>query len=147
MENLKQTLYLNNLRTDKIPEYGYNFIKMLNVFKPVELDFSPKEEFIKPLETRILSMKDDIDRFAFVTPAVVTMNMKHLTVTKELEQELTSNDCQIANPFHKLQTKLSIQFPDKSLLLYDCGKLQKTGQIASTVERWWTSSFDLHPND
>ncbi len=134
LENLKQTLYLNNLRTDKIPEYGYNFIKMLNVFKPVELDFSPKEEFIKPLETRILSMKDDIDRFAFVTPAVVTMNMKHLTVTKELEQELTSNDCQIANPFHKLQTKLSIQFPDKSLLLYDCGKLQKLAKLLQQLK-------------
>ncbi|CCH45775.1 putative helicase [Wickerhamomyces ciferrii] len=134
LEKLKHTLYLNELRTDRVPIHGYSFLRMLNIFEPVQTESIHQEEYIKPLETRILSMKEEIDRFAFVTPAVVTMNMKHLSVTKELEQELISNDNKISNPFHKLQTKLSIQFPDKNLLLYDCGKLQKLAKLLQQLK-------------
>lgn len=132
--HLEQTLYLNQLRCGKMPVYGANVLKLLSVVEPFDLQPSYGNEMIKPLKTRILDMKDTVDRFAFVTPAVVTLNMKKLSVSRELENELTSKVTQIENPFHEIQTKLSIQFPDKSLLLYDCGKLQKLSKLLQQLK-------------
>jgi helicase SWR1 len=134
LSHLEQILYLNNLRCDKTPVYGANLLDTLNVFTPIRLEVSHGEELMKPLTSRILSMQDKVDRFAFVTPAVVTLNMKKLAVSQELANELTSNDCPLENPFHKAQTKLSIQFPDKSFLLYDCGKLQKLSKLLQQLK-------------
>ncbi|ONH68800.1 Helicase SWR1 [Cyberlindnera fabianii] len=131
---LQRALYLNNLRCAKKPMYGTNVINMLKVCEPVKIQTTLGQDLIKPLETRILDMNDEIERFAFVTPPVVTLNMKNLSVSKELANEVNSTGALIENPFHQMQTKLSIQFPDKSLLLYDCGKLQKLAKLLQDLK-------------
>lgn len=135
LEKLKHLLYLNTLRCDREPILSKNLVDKLSIIKPISIDINEGDnDFIKPLKTRILYMKEDIEKFGFVTPAVVNLNLPKLTVSNELNQELTSNDSKIDNPFHQVQTKLSIQFPDKSLLLYDCGKLQKLAKLLQELK-------------
>jgi helicase SWR1 len=131
LSKIKQIIYINNLRCDKSPMYGKNLINELSVVKPIELDFQFKGELIKPLETRMLSMSNEIERFAFVTPEVVNLNMTELTIPSKVADKVS----ELENPLHKVQTKLSIQFPDKSLLLYDCGKLQKLAKLLTDLQK------------
>ncbi|KAH3673271.1 hypothetical protein WICMUC_003730 [Wickerhamomyces mucosus] len=134
LRKLEHVVYLNNLRCEKTPLYGCNLIKRLTVVNPLNIDVTFHEELIKPLDTRMLSLNDEIEKFAFVTPEVVTLDMPKLSLSKELAIELSSNENKVTNPLHKVQTKLSIQFPEKSLLLYDCGKLQKLSKLLQDLK-------------
>lgn len=91
------------------------------------------DDLIKPLQTRLLDGRTTIEKFAVLTPGAVTSNIGELTLG--MDEFVTPNSksgiipyeelVQLDNPFHQVQTKLTIAFPDKSLLQYDCGKLQK----------------------
>ena len=67
-----------------------------------------------------------IERYAFVTPAVVVLDYPQTMLGKVGNQVYGSELLPVQqNPlFHEPQVRLSIAFPDKRLLQYDCGKLQ-----------------------
>ncbi|ANZ76061.1 BA75_03175T0 [Komagataella pastoris] len=132
------TLYLNRLRCERRPIYGKNALDLLKVvhptYKPLKMtdDRVLSEAFddmSTTIDERSIKMKDIFDKFAFVTPPVVCLNMNDVAINSELNGYLRTVDNGISNPFHQLQTKLSIAFPDKSLLQYDCGKLQKLASL------------------
>ncbi|KAI9499562.1 SNF2 family N-terminal domain-containing protein [Zychaea mexicana] len=73
---------------------------------------------------------DIIERYGFVTPGAV---IQHSTtavpelVPSDAPMQVQARLRQALNNdiFHPIQSRLSIAFPDKRLLQYDCGKLQK----------------------
>ncbi|EJS42296.1 swr1p [Saccharomyces arboricola H-6] len=141
-QKVEETLHIlsflkmvNQLRCDRRPIFGKNLIELLT--KDDNLGYGePRiidEGLIKPLQTRVLDNKKIIDIFAVLTPSAVSLDMRKLTlglnddslVDDNTKLEIVENCFEVANPLHQLQTKLTIAFPDKSLLQYDCGKLQK----------------------
>ncbi|ODQ81751.1 hypothetical protein BABINDRAFT_159993 [Babjeviella inositovora NRRL Y-12698] len=127
-DHLKQLLYINGLKCDKAPVYGANLVKL------VTLPVLPVQTLAQTLPGRCLQMADSIEKYAFATPPVVALDMTHNVLTPELEAELVDPHSAVQNPFHQSQTKLAIAFPDKSLLQYDCGKLQKLAGLLQELK-------------
>ncbi|OZJ04819.1 hypothetical protein BZG36_02331 [Bifiguratus adelaidae] len=73
-------------------------------------------------DSRIQDASDIIRLYACITPAVVIQSQPHLN-SPEVEQSNQSN--LPVDIFHPIRNRLQIAFPDKRLLQYDCGKLQK----------------------
>jgi helicase SWR1 len=84
------------------------------------------ESLVVPYDARVSSGTDIWKRYAFVTPSVLVRDWKAL-VLDDLSLDVQESLHQLAryDMFHGLRTCLSIAFPDKRLLQYDCGKLQK----------------------
>lgn len=81
-------------------------------------------------EDRIEKNLDIIERYGFVTPGVVTRHIaadQHSLVPVDLPPTLQVQLHKVLKHdiFHPIRSRLSIAFPDKRLLQYDCGKLQK----------------------
>ncbi|ODQ68247.1 hypothetical protein NADFUDRAFT_20676 [Nadsonia fulvescens var. elongata DSM 6958] len=138
LERTQHALYLSDLRSQKTPIYGRNVLRLCSsTTKPdplmiddskydwtrndllAEVQVSPKQ--------RQTSMIEVIDKFSFVTPPVVCLDMCKW-IFQGLDDdtiERIRNNNMKDDPFHQSQVKLSIAFPDKRLLQYDCGKLQR----------------------
>lgn len=125
LSNLNHLVYVNDLRCEKSPLYGKNTIKTLSILKPLEILTLTHQDLLQPLSTRIFTTKSKVETFAFVTPPIVCLDQPELHIPSEISCKFPYLD----NPMHHAQTKLSIQFPDKSLLLYDSGKLQKLSKL------------------
>ncbi|KAK5088935.1 swr1 complex component [Lithohypha guttulata] len=90
---------------------------------------------VQSLETRSLAMQPFIEQYACITPAAVAIDLP-VTVMGgsrsnaiRQQQAIPSYD-----PFHQAQMKLSIAFPDKRLLQYDCGKLQRLDKLLRQLQ-------------
>ncbi|KAL6862498.1 swr1 complex component [Amphichorda felina] len=85
------------------------------------------------------SLRTTIEKFSCVTPAVVTRDLEQMVLGRQAAQAFTDEDIRLSapvhwtpwmpkepppDPWHEARMRLSIQFPDKRLLQYDCGKLQ-----------------------
>ncbi|GAC97746.1 hypothetical protein PHSY_005333 [Pseudozyma hubeiensis SY62] len=139
MERWKHVAYLNQYRCTKRPVYGSGLIKILREagkatrLEPLEQHESNRKGFltrcdsllriVQSRSTRRENMQPYIDRFAFVTPRAVAVDMPRwalpgLEPTPDLVQPSFDT-------VHPVAVKLHIAFPDASLLQYDCGKLQQ----------------------
>lgn len=118
----REAVRLNNMRNSRVPLYGKDGIESLRVFK------QPIKGVLDHME-REISMHPIIERFAFVTPAVTILDYP-LELLGPVSNHVYNSSSALApivkNPlFHEPQVRLSVAFPDKRLLQYDCGKLQK----------------------
>ncbi|KAI1283310.1 SNF2 family N-terminal domain-containing protein [Xylaria sp. FL0933] len=111
---------------------------------------SPALRTIVPtLDQRAASMRANISKFACVTPAVVTRDLdQFLLGPKEIEMFGDTNLTlsapiryapfmpkeSLVDPWHESRMRLSIQFPDKRLLQYDCGKLQVLDRLLRKLQ-------------
>ncbi|KAG2732166.1 hypothetical protein G9P44_004583 [Scheffersomyces stipitis] len=133
-DKLKHILYLNSLRCSRSPIYGESLLRFLTKEKKKE-DSDLYDNLFLSVNDRVRVLGDVIEKFSVITPAVVALDMKDqiipLSTQRRIMDEVANN--QIENPFHKSQTKLSIAFPDKSLLQYDCGKLQKLAKLLQNL--------------
>ncbi|EDO18657.1 hypothetical protein Kpol_1055p13 [Vanderwaltozyma polyspora DSM 70294] len=133
ISSLEMKKDINILRCDKKPVYGSNLIKLLDITDSDKTHLDSVSPLIEPLQTKILNNKKIIETFAVITPPVVTLDMRKMALGLNGTSSLPGNSKDslalslrnMENPLHLLQTKLTIAFPDKSLLQYDCGKLQK----------------------
>lgn len=140
LDSIKFQKYINDLRCDKHPVYGQNLVNLLTIGGKTESELV--KPLIAPLQTRFLKEKELIDEFAVLTPKAVTLDSRPLTlaldddslVDESSRMALQSKFHNMDNPFHHLQTKLTIAFPDKSLLQYDCGKLQKLATLLQNLK-------------
>ncbi|KAH6847204.1 SNF2 family N-terminal domain-containing protein [Chaetomium sp. MPI-CAGE-AT-0009] len=104
---------------------------------------------IPTLQQRADSMETTISKFACVTPAVVTGDMGRLLLGPDGVQAFAETDLKLsapvkyapympkerpADPWHEARMRLSIQFPDKRLLQYDCGKLQTLDKLLRRLQ-------------
>lgn len=135
IDGIKFLGYINRQRCNRQVMYGKNLIKLLaDDTKEYNWEkVNAMNDLIKPLQTRLLNGKASIEKYAVITPSVITSNIGELSlglddysdIKENVKQEVMDSIVEIPNPFHQIQTKLTIAFPDKSLLQYDCGKLQK----------------------
>jgi helicase SWR1 len=104
---------------------------------------------IPTLDQRAASMEQVISKFACVTPAVVTRDMEPFLLGWKGVQAFGEADLRLSapvrrlpfipperpvDPWHESRMRLSIQFPDKRLLQYDCGKLQALDRLLRKLQ-------------
>ncbi|GAM83077.1 hypothetical protein ANO11243_010630 [Dothideomycetidae sp. 11243] len=67
-----------------------------------------------------------VSRFGFVTPNATSQDLVKWSTTAKVRTEVQRlGQSGAPDPFHEARVRLSIAFPDKRLLQYDCGKLQR----------------------
>lgn len=133
--------YLNRQRCAVRPIYGHELLDTLQSISTTRLrqfgqspslhpDYMETSDSllqaVKSYRQRAESMESLIGHFAFATPAVVARDLPSL-VLREVEQPLSAMqfDTSFDETLHLASVKLSIAFPEPSLLQYDCGKLQQ----------------------
>lgn len=143
MDDLERCLYFESKRHGRHPIYGRSLIDLLTLdLQERPLSRQPRRrdellewfsnrsasmiEMVPSLEQRSSIMNSTIQKFACLTPAAVASDMAMTTMSRTGAE--TIREAQKAwstDPFHEARMRLSIAFPDKRLLQYDCGKLQR----------------------
>ncbi|KAK3321920.1 SNF2 family N-terminal domain-containing protein [Apodospora peruviana] len=104
---------------------------------------------IPTIQQRAASMEMTIAKFACVTPAVVTGDMNKFFLGAKGIDAFEESDMRLSapvkyapympkepplDPWHEARMRLTIQFPDKRLLQYDCGKLQALDKLLRKLQ-------------
>lgn len=107
------------------------------------------QSMISTVDQRADSYKTTIEKFSCVTPAVVTRDLEQVILGRAGVQAFTEEDLKLSapvrwapflpktappDPWHEARMRLSIQFPDKRLLQYDCGKLQALDKLLRKLQ-------------
>ncbi|KAI6249768.1 Helicase SWR1 [Erysiphe necator] len=149
-EELQHCVYLNALRRQQRPIYGSQLVKLLtfglNEFNPkpkkrdqliewLENTSPVMRDLIKSVSDQAEANKSNIQRFACSTPAVIAKDITMFTLTSQGLAIIQDHiDISKVDPFHEARMRLSIQFPDKRLLQYDCGKLQTLDRLLRKLQ-------------
>jgi helicase SWR1 len=152
LRQLDQLMYQEAYRHHAHPVYGSGLIEMLSFDitydrlarlsdQRITTRFWEKEaptaglSLVQSIESRSAMLEPVVQKYACVTPAVVANDMSSLAITEagtvalRHEHPVTKKD-----PFHAARMKLSIAFPDKRLLQYDCGKLQRLDKLLRKLQ-------------
>ncbi|PSK53751.1 Helicase swr1 [Elsinoe australis] len=94
---------------------------------PIDFEqMSNLSDMVQSSDRRATGLNTQVQKFAFVTPNAVAHDVLQHSIPpaarsriQELGQTIESD------PYHEARVRLSIAFPDKRLLQYDCGKLQR----------------------
>ena len=90
---------------------------------------------VQSVGSRSIAMQPVIQRFACITPAVVATDMAAKSVTEAGGAAIQEGQARwMEDPFHEARTRLSVAFPDKRLLQYDCGKLQRLDRLLRDLQ-------------
>lgn len=151
-EELQHCVYLNALRRQQKPLYGTQLINFLTLGVDVRPHRpQPKrrdrlmswlenkspilDDIVFTLPRRSQELHPFIQKFACVTPPVIARDLTPLTLTRRgvsaIQNTVKSAE---PDPFHEARMRLSIQFPDKRLLQYDCGKLQTLDKLLRKLQ-------------
>ncbi|KAL0938354.1 adenosinetriphosphatase [Colletotrichum truncatum] len=165
-EELQHSVYLNALRGQRRPIYGKRLIDFLTlgldtrprkprprVPQQILNWFAEDSDFLRAVihtaDERADSMQTTVQKFACVTPAVITRDMNEVILGRKAAQAFTDEDLKLSapvrwapfipkqapmDPWHESRMRLSIQFPDKRLLQYDCGKLQALDRLLRKLQ-------------
>ncbi|KAI1445355.1 SNF2 family domain-containing protein [Annulohypoxylon stygium] len=114
-----------------------------------EEDSPTLRSMVPTLDQRAASLKTTIAKFACVTPAVVTRDFNQIVLGTKGVEAFDETNLRLAapiryapfmpkeaplDPWHEARMRLSIQFPDKRLLQYDCGKLQALDRLLRKLQ-------------
>ncbi|KAI8628012.1 hypothetical protein F5Y19DRAFT_150272 [Xylariaceae sp. FL1651] len=114
-----------------------------------EEDSPVLRSMVPTLDQRAASMRIKISKFACVTPAVVTRDLDRFVLGTKGVESFHDMDLKLSapvryapfmpkepplDPWHEARMRLSIQFPDKRLLQYDCGKLQALDRLLRKLQ-------------
>lgn len=133
--------YVNRLRCARTPVYGQDLLGVVQACRRPILPLSAVDlrnayvdtpttvnAMVKSYEQRAEDVSGVVDRFAFVTPAVVALDLPRLALGGS-EESLLSCLPMFDHVLHRASVKLQIAFPDPLLLQYDCGKLQELSRL------------------
>jgi helicase SWR1 len=145
LDRLQHIGYLSDLRCKERPVYGSNILHICNQFQksgtkqippkpPVDadtyLDSSDViSSMIMDVQHRYKSMEAAMDKFAVLTPPVVSLDFPSLMFSSLDPAEIVAAKTTYSDFSFPIRTRLSIAFPDKRLLQYDCGKLQRLAEL------------------
>ena len=152
LQELDRAMYYEAYRHHQHPIYGRALLKKLKVdTKYDELSThigskvmtrfweneSPASslDLVQSVLTRSDRMESYVQKFGCLTPAVVANDFSKFFVTEASSAAI--RDSQLSkrpDPFHEARMKLSIAFPDKRLLQYDCGKLQRLAKLLRQLQ-------------
>ncbi|TEA19713.1 Helicase SWR1 [Colletotrichum sidae] len=165
-EELQHSVYLNALRGQRRPIYGKRLVDFLTLGLQIRPRkprprvpqqilnwFAEDSDFLRAVihssDERADMMQTTIQKFACVTPAVITRDMNEVILGRRAAQAFTDEDIRLSapvkwapfipkqppiDPWHEARMRLSIQFPDKRLLQYDCGKLQALDKLLRKLQ-------------
>ncbi|KAG0651072.1 Helicase SWR1 [Hyphodiscus hymeniophilus] len=151
-EELQHCVYLNALRRQQKPIYGTQLVELLTIgINDRPLKPQPKRRdrmltwlhnrspaltaMVPTITSRSLELQSTIQKFACVTPPVIARDMTSLVMTpKGVNTFRGAVRDSKTDPFHEARMRLSIQFPDKRLLQYDCGKLQTLAKLLRKLQ-------------
>lgn len=143
----EQLEYVNTNRCNTQVMYGFNLLEMVRAptRKRVGCRAIPDQvanprlylkytdalaNAIVPSETRFLRNEETLKRFAFVTPAVMVRSQTWNPIHINPSPSRLEVACEKAKDlFYPVESCLQVQFPDKRLLQFDCGKLQKLDSL------------------
>ncbi|KAL4972714.1 helicase swr1 [Aspergillus desertorum] len=152
MAELERSLYFESKRHGRRPVYGRSLIEFLTADSKHRLaangpfrkrsyadwlssQSSVLASMIMSLEERSQAMDGYIQRFACVTPTAVAAGVTEAALAPISTRHLTHKErFPPHDPFHEAQMRLSIAFPDKRLLQYDCGKLQRLDKLLRNLK-------------
>ncbi|KAG2347451.1 hypothetical protein BDR05DRAFT_981081 [Suillus weaverae] len=133
--------YLNSLRCTRLPVYSQELLTIANqchrpIFPLSTLDIShrfmdtalPLHSAVKTYADRTKELQPVVERFAFVTPAAVALDLPRFALAG-CEHVIARQLSDFDSVLHHASVKLQIAFPDPSLLQYDCGKLQELSRL------------------
>ena len=152
MDDLGHRAYLTSLRSQRRPLFSHSLMERLQVgIKTFPIPSKPKkradlldwyedlssvmEDMVPTLSRRYEMMHSTIQKFSCVTPAVVAPGLHELALSRpgiEVIREAQKHFPEDA--FHEPRIRQSIAFPDKRLLQYDCGKLQRLDTLLRTLQ-------------
>lgn len=151
-EDLRHLSYHVMLRSQRRPLYSRSLVSRLDFglnsyplppspLRKVELaervlnTSSVLEDMILTLPRRSETLKVTISKFACVTPKAVATDLHSVVVTPDTTNALRPRpQTSPTDPYHEARMCLSIAFPDKRLLQYDCGKLQSLDALLRKLQ-------------
>jgi helicase SWR1 len=154
LDQLKNCAAHAKRTADRWPIYGTDLVKLLTMpnrfhaprpTRKKQLLYSTGDwyldnnvmlsEMMPSLEEQSSRHEILVRKFGCLTPAVVAEDVTPIALTPrgvdliEQARELMSGD-----PYHEARIRLSIAFPDKRLLQYDCGKLQRLDKLLRQLQ-------------
>lgn len=152
LQHIDRSMYYDAFRHHRHPIYGAELLKKFNFplrqkelsrysLCPVRNRYWEREsafssfDLVQSLETRSRTMEPFIEQYGCVTPAAMAVDLP-VKVIGESRTDIVREyqATQKYDPFHQARMKLSIAFPDKRLLQYDCGKLQRLDQLLRRLQ-------------
>lgn len=151
VDELRANCDVSALRTNSRPMYGSSLLRLLdfNLSQRLQPKCTTRRAVIDEsvgrsslLEAMVLDLPQRgevletvIQKFGFATPAVVAPLMTRLALTDMGIKTIRSVQKQSGyDPFHEARIRLSIAFPDKGLVQYDCGKLQRLERLLRQLQ-------------
>ncbi|KTW26011.1 hypothetical protein T552_03281 [Pneumocystis carinii B80] len=142
LQKIQHFNYLNHMRCQSYSIYGSGLIQFCYISTNKILNMKEKtkpedtmnlfwktsnflSEAVLDLQQRIDSMDILLQKYSCVTPGVVATDLNSFLLHGISQPLLNLIQQKYTNILHPMQVRLSIAFPDKRLLQYDCGKLQK----------------------
>lgn len=90
---------------------------------------------VQSLDMRSRTSDNFVQQYACITPAVVATDLPVTVIGESRAPLIREHQArQSYDPFHQARMKLSIAFPDKRLLQYDCGKLQRLDKLLRQLQ-------------
>lgn len=151
-EELRHSAYLTSLRSQRRPLYSYSLMERLRMdLNPLCRSARPSRrvqlveqylntssaltDMVPTLVQRSVAMETTIQKFGCVTPNVVATGLSSLLLSSKVVEAVRSTQRDYSpDAFHEARMRLSIAFPDKRLLQYDCGKLQKLDSLLRNLQ-------------
>jgi len=149
---LQEQCRLTKSRIHKRPVYGTGLMERLIIDLQIPSLINPPrkkclladwylsvpshlQEMISSLPQRSECMKVTIAKFGCITPNVIAPNIARLALTDNGMRIVQDAKTMLpADAFHEARVRLSIAFPDKSLIQYDCGKLQQLDRLLRQLQ-------------
>jgi len=157
LDQLRLQLATTNSRMRKRPTYPDRLLQKL-LIRPPSYPIKPSPtrrsewtdhylntssvlcDMVKTLPQRAQLFETYIGKFACVTPAVVAPDVvlnaltpKGVSLVRQAQSERPYSDSDY-DPFHTARIRLSIAFPDRALIQYDCGKLQALARLLRQLQ-------------
>jgi helicase SWR1 len=155
LSQIHEQLHRTDKRNREVPAYSVSLLRRLHIdLKPTRpsraaivdvtsglqvgtsmLSSDILAGMVTTLPARSEAMDMSVQKFGCVTPAVVAPKMAQLALTQRgVKTVLDARASLPGDAFHEARTRLSIAFPDKSLIQYDCGKLQALARLLRDLQ-------------
>ncbi|KAI4087202.1 MAG: hypothetical protein LQ344_006948 [Seirophora lacunosa] len=151
-EELRHAAYLTSLKSQRRPLYSSSLVERLTANASALPSRTPPRRsadlsewwfnsspainaMVPTLAERSQSLETTIKKFACVTPAATASNLAPLVLSRSGVDTVrhVQRVCP-SDAFHEARMRLSIAFPDKRLLQYDCGKLQRLDALLRDLQ-------------
>jgi helicase SWR1 len=152
MAELQHGLYQEYFRHREKPLYGSGLLARLSIettskFLSCRSEENPLPRFwessipcaklnlVQTIQRRATLMQSLIQKFGCVTPVVIASELDSMFLSEEGTIAVRrASGLRSPDPFYEARTRLSIAFPDKRLLQYDCGKLQRLDRLLRELQ-------------